>query len=242
MKKRFFISPVRESTDESLLPFSIMFKQFMFIGWKIIDFGRIILWLFLFGAGFYFHRKKQNNEMVLLLKILFIPLIVLSLFMIPLANPIGHKYFIIVFLCLNITVCFLIQQLKNTKVQLFYFTIFILSLISGNFYLYPERLGNGWDSSLKVLPFFELKQKMDQYIQHQNIEANEIGTQYPLIIDKRFSDLSNTSYHYTNVWSGPINNFHYFLQTNVINTDIPEQIELVKNEWTLLKELIWYPT
>jgi hypothetical protein len=232
----FFFSPERENTHESFLPASLMFHQFLFISWKTADFGRLLLWLFVFAGSIYFYKRQNNTDLKLLLKFVFIPFVVLSLFMIPLANPIGHKYFIVVFLCLNIVVCFLFQQFENKKMQLLMFSVLTISLISGNFYLYPERFGNGWDSSLKVLPYFDLKEKMDDFIQRQHINPNEVGTQYPLIADKRFSHLADSSYHYTNVWSGPINNYNYFLQTNVINTDISEQIALVKKDWILLKE------
>jgi len=111
------------------------------------------------------------------------------------------------------------------------------SLISGNFWLYPERFGNGWDSSLKVLPYFQLKEQMDHYIRNSRIDPQTVGTQFPMIADTRFSDLADQSRHYENVWSGPIGKYDFFLQSNVINTDIPEQIEAVKKEWQLVKIL-----
>ncbi len=231
----FFFSPVRENTHESFLPINKMFNQFIFICWKIVDFGRITLWLFLLVVGIVFYRKLKNQELLILLKILFIPLIILSLFMIPIANPIGHKYFIVIYLCLNIVVCYLVQLFLKTKFQILVSILFIVSLISGNFYLYPEKYGNGWDSSLKIMPYFELKNKMDAYILGAHINPNEVGTQYPLIADKRFSHLVDEPYKYQNVWSGPLTNFKYILQTNVINTDIIEQFESVKKDWKLLK-------
>jgi hypothetical protein len=112
-----------------------------------------------------------------------------------------------------------------------------VSLISGNFWLYPERLGNGWDSSLKVIPYFHLKEEMDEFIKEEKIDIKQIGTQFPLIADKKYSHLIDSSYFYNNVWSGPINKYNYFLFTNVINSDISNQIEETKHTWKLIKSL-----
>jgi hypothetical protein len=140
------------------------------------------------------------------------------------------------YLVLIIAVCYIIEQSKSTTLFYSAFIIVSISLGAGNFLLYPERYGNGWDSSLKVMPYFTLKDKMDTYIIQQKIKPSDIGTQFPLIADKRFTNLSDTGFYYTNVWRGPISNYPYFLQTNIINTDIPEQIEEVKKNWILLKE------
>ncbi len=233
----FFFSPVRANTHEAIVPFTMMLKQILFIGWKAADFGRIALWIFIGITGIIFYKKNKTAELDVLLKLIFIPFAVLILCLSPFANPVGHKYFIVVFLMLNIGVCYLLQTIINKKTRLFLVVIFAGALISGNFWLYPERYGNGWDSSLKVLPYFELKKQMDQYITENKIPPEMIGTQFPLIADKRFSDLTGYSFSYTNVWRGPVSNYMYFLQSNVINTDIPEQVEDVKKNWQLLKKL-----
>ena len=231
----WFISPEREHTHEALLPVSMMLHQLLFIFWKIADFGRVALWLFFFVAGYYLFQNKFSSLFKTLLKIIFIPLIILSVFMIPIANPIGQKYFIVIFLVLNIGVCFLIQEIKTGKWQLTIISCFCIALVSGNFWLYPERFGNGWDSSLKVIPYFHLQKEMDAFIKNNNISPADIGTQFPLIADKRVAYLSDTSYCYNNVWSGPIGKFRYFLYTNIINTDISQQVNETKQKWELIK-------
>lgn len=233
----FFFSPQRENTDEALVSFSQAIRNLFFIGWKISDIGRITLWFFFIVAGIIIYGKKEGKDLHLLLKIICIPLLVCMLCMIPLSNPVGHKYFIVVFLLLNIGVCYLLQFLESKKTKIMLVVLFSASLIGGNFILYPERYGNAWDSSLKVLPYFSLKEEMDHYTATQKIDPAAIGTQYPLISDKRFSHLQDSTYAYTNVWRGPLHQYDYFLQSNVINTDIPKQIEEVKRSWILLKKL-----
>ena len=232
----YFFSPTRENTDESFVP-AMIARRLLFIGWKIADFGRITLLIFLIVMGVFFYKKNKTDKLNLLLKIIFIPLIILTIFISPLGVGVGHKYFIVVFLCVNIGVCYLLQTINNKNLKINLCVIFCISLINGNFWLYPEKYGNGWDSSLKVLPYFKLKKEMDAFIYENKIPPNNVGTQFPLIADKKYTDLSDSTFHYPNVARGPLNNYAYFLQTNVINTDIPDQFEAAKKSWTLIKHL-----
>jgi len=231
----FIFSPEREDNAESTLSISNAIRQAGYILWKINDLGRVFLWSFLFPAGYYFYKKNHSKTIRELFKIVFVPLLTLSIFMSFLANPIGPKYFIAVFLCLQIAICFLLQQFSSNLKRNILFAAICLGLVTGNFWLYPERYGNAWDSSLKVIPYFKLKDRMDEFVRQNKIDLKTIGTQFPLIADKQFSDLSDTSFQYTNVWLGPVENYEYYLQSNVINTDIPEQIERVKKRWTLIR-------
>jgi hypothetical protein len=232
----YLFSPERQNTHESVVPAASMLKQLFFITWKISDFGRIALWLFILTGSIILYRIKRFSEIKNLVLIILIPLVTLVICMVPFANPIGHKYFIVIFLSLNIGVCFIIQQIKKERIQ--YASLIVLSiiLITGNFWIYPERYGNGWDSSLKVISYFKIKQKMDEYIKAEKIDAIKVGSQFPLITEEKFSNLSDSDLHYSNVWSGPVTMYKYFLQTNVINTDIPDEIDFVKKNWHLVKE------
>lgn len=233
----FFFSPERENNHEALVSASMMFRQFIFIVWKISDLGRIVLWIVFIFGGYYFYKKQKENEFKKIIIIVFIPLITLICFMVPLSNPIGHKYFIITFLGLNIAVCYLLQQVKTKKLQIGFLLFFCVMMVSGNLWIYPQRYGNAWDSSLKILPYFELQKKMDDYIRNEKISEKEIGTQFPLIADNRYTYLENTSYKYSDWQKDSSINFKYMLLSNVINTDSPEQFKKIKAEWKLIKEL-----
>lgn len=234
----FIISPIHENTDEQVQSLSMMIRHAGFIIWKLIDLGQLLSWLILLiGTMIIYRQKRMTTEVKTLLLCVFIPLIITALFMIPFSNPISHRYFLFGYVLLIPAISFLLMQIKNKVVSTSFFLLCSLSLISGNFWLYPEKYGNGWDTSLKVIPYFELKDNMDVYISENKIAAEQVGTQYPLIADKRYSHLTETGFSYPNVWSGPIEKFDYFLFTNVINTDIPDQVEKVKKDWILLKRI-----
>jgi hypothetical protein len=248
----YFFSPWREKTDEHGVSITIMLKHVMLVLWKLADSGRIILWLFLAAAIVYF-RKAGSKDPVFyrLLRLLLPPLFFFSLLLIPLSNPIGARYFMPVFALLILPVCYLIQQWKTTYQRISVLLIAIV-LVSGNFWIYPERLSNEWDTSLKVLPFFSLEQQMREYIYTHSLRDKQlspynIGTQFPLIYSPAETYLSPGSTpdiiayfdfncHYTNALDGPVSKFHYYLHSNVCNTDLLPQIEEIKTKWKLVKE------
>jgi hypothetical protein len=235
----YFFSPWREKTDEHAVSISIMLKHVMLVLWKLADSGRIILWLFLAAAIVYF-RKAGSKDPVFyrLLRLLLPPLFFFSLLLIPLSNPIGARYFMPVYTLLILPVCYLIQQWKAIYQGISVLFI-VLVMVSGNFWVYPERLSNEWDTSLKVLPFFSLEQQMRSYIETQVIPLKEVATQFPLIYapsETYLSSVSTAPDSYTNALDGPVNKFHYYLHSNVCNTDLLPQIEEIKTKWKLVKE------
>lgn len=233
----YIFSPIRENNAEQFSGIKMMFRQFIFILWKSLDMGRIALWTIFVFLGIYSFRKTTSAQRKELTRSIFIPFLVLTIFMLLVKNPVGHKYFLVVFLLLNIGVCYAIQHIENKKSKMFLFSLVAISLIAGNFIEYPQRYGNAWDSSLKIIPFFKLETEMKDHIVKSNIPPGKIGTQFPLTSDLRFSYLSDSSFHYADIERSPINTFQYFLYSNIINTNRINELDTIKKNWIIEKEL-----
>ncbi|MBL0328390.1 MAG: hypothetical protein IPP64_02975 [Bacteroidetes bacterium] len=230
-------SPYREDNAEELATGFMMVRQFIYILWKILDNGRIALWLVLMFFGFVYLKKGKTEAYRELMINLFLPLLMLSLFMIFLFNPIGHKYFLVVFILLNIAVVYLIQQIIAKKSRIILYTLLSVCLLAGNFIIYPQRYGNAWDSSLKVISYFPLEHKMRTYIKIKQIAPETIGTQFPLTNNFHSSTLADTpDVPYLDIETNPINSFHYFLYSNIINSGRIDDLENVKKNWVVAKE------
>lgn len=227
----YVFSPAREDNAEQFGGIKMMFRQLIYIGWKNIDLGRIALWVLFAFAAIYHFRKKKLQDMIDLLRMVLVPLLILSAFMILIKNPIGHKYFLPVFLVLNIAACYVIDKFENKKSKRVLFILTAASLIAGNFILYPQRYGNSWDSSLKIIPYFDLSHKMKEHIQTAMIDPAGIGTQFPLTSDLRFSYLSDSSCRFSDIENKPIKSFPYFLYSNIINTNRIDEIEIIQKSW-----------
>jgi hypothetical protein len=227
----YIFSPVRESNAEQLGGIKMMLRQLAYIGWKNVDLGRITLWALFILAMAYHLRKKTLPLMKELLQMVFIPLVVLSACMILIKNPIGHKYFLTIFLLLNIAACYVIDRFENKNSKRILFALIAISLVAGNFTMYPQRYGNSWDSSLKIIPYFSMNKQMHEYILSSKINADEIGTQFPFTSDSRAAYMTNASYHYVDIEDQPVSNFRYFLYSNVINTNRIAELEAIQKTW-----------
>ncbi len=236
----YFFSPVRQLPrgGEELMSARQMARQFGYLVWKIMDSGRVVLWVVLGWLLLqrYRHQCRASTPLNTLLLLVFCPMFVFVGLMVPLSNPSSSRYFMVVFALSGILVCYLLQAVSPGP-RRWLMALLAFSLLSGNFWLYPERFSNGWDTSLKVLPYFGLKKEMTAFIREQHIRPEEVATQFPLIDTERLTDLTDADYQYTNAADGPLSEFHYYLHSNVCNTDLLPQIEAIKPTWKLLKEV-----
>ena len=233
----YFFSPEREYNAEEFTGPAMMFRQFIYIIWKSLDLGHLTLWAVLLAGSIYLLRKENSGSLKKLLRTILVPLFVLTAFMLLIRNPIGHKYFLVVFLLLNLGVCYLIEQIKNKQSKRVVVAFILVSLIAGNFIVYPQRFGNAWDASLKILPYFSAEEEMNDYVKSSNIAPKEIGSQFPLTQDERYTKLSDKAYAYSDIENHSINQFRYFLYSNVINSGRMVAIEEIKRNWKEEKKI-----
>ncbi len=233
----YLFSPIREGNHEKFSGIGMMFRQFIYVLWKNIDLGGIVLWIIFLFSGFYFFRKTKSSQHKELLRSVVISFFVLTTFMILIKNPIGPKYFLVVFVLLILAVCYFIQQIEKQKVRITLFTLITIFLMAGNFILYPQRYGNAWDSSLKIIPYFKIEKEMNKYVFKNNISNRTIGTQFPLTMDLNVSHLSDSTFHYSDIEKNNINSYSYFLYSNIINTNRIEELEEIKKTWVIQKEM-----
>jgi hypothetical protein len=228
----FLFSPVREGGHESILSADMMLRQAGYFIWRMCDNGAVILWIPALYCMLF--QPASDKKIRTLQKIIIVTVIMMFISMVPIANPIGPRYFIAV----NVLVCLYLAQRIYGSYRGPHRTVICITiagiLFSGNFWMYPARYGNSWDSSLKIIPWFEAEEKMKNFILTRNIDPKSIGTQFPLISDRSITHPGQRSFSYTNVWQGPVEKFEYMLVSNVINSDIEEQMEQVRESWELV--------
>jgi hypothetical protein len=215
-----------------------MIKNFIFILWKIFDFGRIFLFIpIILFFKFQKPKEKKGQQLIIILFFTVLPYIV---FFLPLSYPVSHRHFMITYILGIIAFAYFVGNIKKSYRTLIY-SFVIFGLLSGNFWLYPERYGNGWDASMKVYPYFKLKNDFDNYIKNSNIDPNTIGTKFPMDFDLYYSNLEPEKFGYQYIDESPIEKFNYIVQSNISNTFTPEEIVELKNNWVLEKEILSWP-
>ena len=145
-----------------------------------------------------FQRKifldKKNKKLLLLA---FSSVFFVASISLVAINPFGHRYFIVSYLIFALVAFRGLSLLPRKRKKLVY-GLLIASLVSGNLWVYPREISQGWDASLAHVPYFELRQKAIQYLDENNIPIHKTGTFFPNggKIDK--IDLSNDSRAFLN--------------------------------------------
>lgn len=233
----YLFTPVNDYGNT--LHFSLFgLKRIVLEIWQIIDFGRAFLWIFIMAAVVFYWRKIIHSQGRTILLLLSVPLIVQLLFYALLDISLCHRYHMVTFLISLITAIYLMEMF--IKKIIFRFLLVFISccgLITGNFWIYGGGFSNGWDSSLKVLPYFNLKNEMDEFVKEQKLNPEEIGTKFPLYHDIKYSEFSASSFHFTNIDTNTIQKFPYILLSNVSNDFTVSEKKILNNKWQLQKEM-----
>ena len=216
--------------------FSGFIRNILIIIWRLIDFGRLFLWI----AGIYFliqfisKKVKYDNNINLLLLLISVALIVNLPSMLLFNLLTGYRYFIIVYILLTVTVAYLIfEKTENKKLARLFYIIILIGLISGNFWIYPDKIAKGWDATIAHIPYYQLRKKMINYIEEKGISFIDVGSEVPNTAGNKYIDLSNDERQF------PLKNFtahRYIFYSNIYNMFTDEEIDQLKNNWILEKE------
>lgn len=63
--------------------------------------------------------------------------------------------------------------------------------IVGNFWIYPEKMAVGWDSTLAHYPFYKLKKECFAYIDNNNISYQNVSAGFQLYGNRLYSELED---------------------------------------------------
>lgn len=214
---------------------SQIIKNILSLAIGMLDSGRIIIWIFLFIAMFKMgirnsiHYLSSSPLCFIYLGILF----TMSLVTIPVTNPFGDRYFIILYILLAlITAQLLLHVYKTKKIQIVFIAM-ILVLFSGNFWVYSEKKSKSWDSVLCHLPYYSLRHDMITYLEKEGISINKVSASFPLNASFSDTDINNDKRQFS-----PVNwdNSPYILYSNLYNWK-DEYINTLHTQWKIQKEL-----
>ena len=167
--------------------------------------------------------------------ILCAPIATYIIFFLPFHFPVAQRYFMIVFI-MAIAGLFMLLKTQTRKTSVAIYLIAIISLLSGNLWLYPERFGNAWDASLKVLPYFQIENEIHAYVVRGKIDPATIAAQFPMNFNRKFTHLEEPSFAYTDIDTKPLNKHSFVILSNISNSFSPSYSENLNKKWVLLKQ------
>jgi hypothetical protein len=194
------------------------------------DFGRIFIYIFILFALFKLKNKiiTKNNKQLILLSISSVFIIIAA--SLSMTNPFGHRYFIASYIFLTLLAFLILNQYFRKNFKIIYFTL-LLGLITGNLWIYPKEIAQGWDASLAHVPYYNLRLNAIKYLDEHKIPIKNVATFFPnetAIDDIDFSgDLRSFS-----TFNGK-NKYVFF--SNVFNLK-DETYKILDNNYTVIKQ------
>jgi hypothetical protein len=146
----------------------------------------------------------------------------------------GHRYILPLFVTFAVLITYLLfEKLSNKKLQKAMYVFILIGLISGNFWVYPDHIAQGWDATLAHIPYYKLRRQMIQFIDSEGIDFDKVGTEVPNASALKFIDLTNDERSFT---KKNLNECEYIFYSNIYNTFTDAFLEELKTKWTVIKE------
>jgi hypothetical protein len=210
--------------------FKVFIKNLLILFHRYLDFGRVFIFLFilfsLFKIGKPIFKNSKNKQLILLSITSVIFVIIVSLMA---TNTMGHRYFIISYICITLFAFrVLISFFKKKKIV---FAILFIGLLTGNLWVYPKKISQGWDATLAHIPYYSLRLEAIDYLNNNKIEVTDVASFFPNLTSLDNVDLQKDKRSFSEFNSEN----EYVLYSNVYNlTD--NELNTLDNKYSILKE------
>ncbi len=233
----------------SFIPVSGMgyVRNFAIFGWRLLDFGRIFMWLilaFLFAKILFSKTLSKNisqdKKLFGILALLFPPILVFFPIMIRYIGTLQHRYLLPFFALFVILVAYSLQLYFQEKRQWKWINLFMIimsvGLISGHFWVYPDKVSQGWEASLSHLSYFQVRNKTNDYVFKNKLTKEKIATGSPNKYLLKHSDLINIPGKYQDIDEVKYDTLPYLIYSNIFNDFADSTYDDIHSRWILEKE------
>lgn len=196
-------------------------------GWRLLDFGKIGVWLVFILLVLRYRKLVFKTAETRLLFFLCICLMVLMpLNLLWAKNLLAHRYFIPIYVIFSLLCArVLFSDFVNNKWRNFLSAIWLIAILSGNFWIYPPKIAEGWDSTLAHLPYYELRHEAIAYLDKQQIPLKQVQSFFPNCNTLDQIDLNGD----THTFAGFDGSVPYVFYSNVYNAKDAVHDEIIKN-------------
>lgn len=211
-------------------------RNILVLAHRLVDFGRIFIWgaLFLFLLLFRNNKTFFNQTTKQLVLLWGTTIFLIGGVSLMLNNPMGHRYFVANYLILALFTGITIIRFALRKQRCF--VLMIILLLSGNLWLYPTRISQGWDSTLGHLPYWHLRTEMIRLIDERNIKIEETATFFPNYCSIKAIELNGDD----RVFPKFDGTQQYVFMSNVFNLS-DEDYDMLESNYHVIEQLSFYP-
>jgi len=215
-----------------------MLRNLAVLAWRLLDFGLVFVWLALGIAAWRIWRKAlpyPPERTRLAFSLFGVSLALLSLSWLLHVNLHQHRYLLPVMLALQMLAFTLIVNSglrRAWKTALL--ALMLLGPISGHFWVYPDYIAQGWDSSLAHLPYYRLKAEMIDHLDAKGIPLEKVGTTFPEIGPQYLKQLNGRREGFR---PKDLSKQQYILYSNVMSDFSDADIAELQSDWRSVKRL-----
>lgn len=219
--------------------FAGFLKNIVILGWRLVDFGRIFVWLAVIvsiGIGFQKHsaalfKRPRFRQLLIMGGILFL---VLTPSLLLHQHLSAHRYLLPIMIWLTIfTYYLIINIIPKRNWQKIVSGVVVIGLLTGNFWVYPKTFSQGWDSTLAHLPHYQLRTEVLAFLTQKNIPLAQVGTAFPEIGALKFKDLSERE---AGMIAKDLTREEYIYFSNIMNDFSDAEIAELEQDW----EVVFY--
>jgi hypothetical protein len=202
--------------------------------WRLLDYGRIAVWISLAGLVFFKGRYVLNSKpLSLLFLATFLLIAVPSLVLVFYRNPIGHRYFIPAQLCGILTLLVFVSGVLK-RVQMFLLMGFVLvANLLGPLITYPDRIAKGWDSTYAWVVYTSAVNEVKAELEYRNIPLKKVGSDFPNLYPASATFLNADTNHCK---EADLSQDAYVWYSNVFNDFTDGQLDSLKTRYTPIFE------
>lgn len=204
--------------------------------WRLLDFGRIFVWL-----GLFLLLRSTNSFKGLQLKSFALPLTIALVFfpvVLAYAHLSAHRYLLPLFLALHLVLVQVLAASRDVAVAKKIYWGVLVGLALGNAWVYPRTIAQGWDSTLAHVPYYRLRREALGFLENQGIPIDSVGTAFPEIGPLKYRDLSDSQ---AGMQEKNLCTQRYVYDASVMNDFSEEELAALKKDWLPLKTFGRYP-
>lgn len=214
-----------------------LLKNAAVVGWRLVDFGRIFIWLAMsvlllkIGLKNVWEIPKVKTILIMLACCLPLPI-----FLLLSSEFILHRYLMNLFVLVTLLFCCLLFSSSiNNSIKCLVASALTLGLWTGNLWTYPPRISTGWDATLAHTPYFCLYSEMLESIDHEfKIPISQIGSAFPNDMTLKYRSLNGDDRIFP---EKDLEKHRYILYSNVYNDFTDNEIDELTLRWKALKTL-----
>ena len=214
-------------------------KNIAVLGWRMLDFGRVFacLVILLFTKEIFrkgnIKEQTRSGKLVVLAIIIFVATIPTQLMY---KGLLAHRYFLPFFICLHILLFQLMfgNEKKNLPFGIpgkWLASMLVVGLFTGNLWVYPKKISQGWDSTLAHLPWYSLIEEAQHFLQKENIPFNKVGTAFPNIGPREWYELDDRTDGFK---EKDFDQDCFILYSNIMNDFSDGEIDELELNWPII--------